>query len=523
MRVGVFGGSGFIGRAVTRQLESAGHEVLVFSRRAEDPRRKADVTRPLRVGQLSDLDAVVNLVGIKRPSPGQSFEAAHVDAIEHLIGACERDGVRRLIHVSVSAARPAPDDAYLDTKHRGEQRVRESSLDWTVLRPGVVYGPGDDMLTNLCASLRHLPLFPAPGLGRGPLMPVDVEDVALAVTRSLAREQSIGQAIDVVGPERLSLAELVGRVARALSLPTLVLPVPSALMRPAAAVLEALLADPPVTRAQLGMLSDGVVGDRGPARELLALETRPLDPARIVASVRNDDGELPPALFGLSLRADPDPGGWPRGAASMGERVSQLAWAIPAAIVAIDGAALWFRDDPAGLWWGMLAANLLLVPLFLLAVRPPLRELASPGSGRIGWGVGFFAAMYGGGWALLTLLRQLEGVEGQIMAIYGAAGAIPTSLALLLLPLVIVAEDLVWRCCVTLPLARRFGAGPGIALAGLSFGVAHLWAGPPLLVVAAVGCGLLWSWLAVRTRSLLAPLMAHLLWDFTALWLLPYA
>lgn len=523
MRVGVFGGSGFIGRAVTRQLETAGHEVLTFSRRVDDPRRQADVTRPLAAGLLAEFDAVVNLVGIKQPSPQQGFEAAHVRAVEHLLAACERDGVRRLVHVSVSAARPAPDDPYLDSKHRGEQRVRESALDWTVLRPGVVYGPGDDMLANLCASLRHLPLFPAPGLGQGPLMPVDVEDVALAVTRSLEREQSIGQAIDVVGPERLPLAELVRRVARALSLPTLVLPVPSLLMRPAAAVLESLLADPPVTRAQLGMLSDGVVGDPRPARELLELQTRPLDPARIVASVRDEDGELVAPLFGLSLRADPDPGAWPDATATLGARARHLAWALPAAVVAIDGAALLFRDDPAGLWWGMLAANLILVPLFLLAVRPPLRELLSPGAGRVGWGLGFFAAMYGGGWVVLALLRLFDGVDGQIQAIYGAAGAIPVTLALLLLPLVILAEDLVWRCCVTLPLARRFGAGPGIALAGLAFGVAHLWAGPPVLVVAAVGCGLLWSWLAVRTRSLIAPLIAHLLWDFTALWLLPYA
>ncbi len=523
MRIGVFGGSGFIGRAVVRRLEAEGHEARVYSRRAEEPRLRVDLTRPLTTGLLEGLDAVVNLVGIKRPTAAQSFEAAHVGVVEHLLEACTRDGVRRMIHISVSAARPDPDDAYLDTKHRGEQLVCGSDLDWTVLRPGVVYGPGDDMLANLCASLRHLPVFPAPGLGRAPLMPVDVEDVALAVARSLERPASIRQAIDVVGPEQLTLGQLIRRVARALRLPTLVLPLPTLLMRPAATLLEGLLADPPVTRAQLGMLSRGVVGDARPAHEVLDLETRPLEAERIEASVRRNDGELVQPLFGLSLRADPDPGRWPPGAADLEQRASRLAWALPIAILAIDGAALAFRHDPAGLWWGMLAANLLLVPLFLLAIRPPLRELLAPSGARLAWGASFFAAMYGGGWALLALLRSLDGVEAQVEAIYGAAEAIPMGLALVLLPLVIVAEDLVWRCCVTLPLARRLGAGPGILLAGAAFGIAHLWAGPPILVVAAVGCGLLWSWLAVRTRSLLAPFVAHLLWDVTALWLLPYA
>ena len=148
IRVAIFGGTGFIGRTLGAAIRQRGGAVLVLSRGAPDDgehSRTCDAAQPIDPSLLEGVDVVVNLVGIKAPQRArgrrQQFEDAHVTATRHIVGACEAAGVSRLLHVSV--ARDADEELtaaaspYLKTKARGEEVIRGSELEWTILRPGI--------------------------------------------------------------------------------------------------------------------------------------------------------------------------------------------------------------------------------------------------------------------------------------------------------------------------------------------------------------------------------------------------
>src|SRR5882672_8073228 len=158
--IAVVGGSGFLGRHVSAALQEAGWTVRILSRRTGCDARRIDPAA------LRGCDAVVNLAGIKREQGEQTFQAVHVDLVARLIEAMKTAGVRRLVHISVVVARSDPKLPYHDTKWQGEELVRKSGLDWTILRPGVIYGVGDDLLAHLSLMLRIAPVFPIVNDGR---------------------------------------------------------------------------------------------------------------------------------------------------------------------------------------------------------------------------------------------------------------------------------------------------------------------------------------------------------------------
>src|SRR5476649_1743142 len=152
--IAVVGGTGFLGRHVCAALREHGRGVRLLSRR-----RGCDALT-IDAEALRGCDAVVNLAGIKREQGGQTFRAVHVDLVARLIDAMKGAGIRRLVHISVVVARPDPALPYHDTKHKGEELVRGSGLAWTILRPGVIYGVGDDLLLYLFVMLRTALVFP---------------------------------------------------------------------------------------------------------------------------------------------------------------------------------------------------------------------------------------------------------------------------------------------------------------------------------------------------------------------------
>lgn len=517
MKTALVGGSGFIGRAVANALAAGGHEIVVLARRDRGPEDaqflRCDATGAIDPAVFEGCDAVVNLVGIKREEGDNTFEAAHVRAVENVIEAMHAAGVRRLVHISVSASR-ASNDPYLHTKHRGEQMVEGSGLEFTILRPAVVYGSGDDMLHNLAKAIRQSPVFPAPGGGHAKLAVVDVRDVALAVRRSLERPASIGCSYDIVGPEDITLRDLVARVATATQLRTAVLGVPVVLQRIGAGVMEKVLRDPPITTAQLGMLTTGVVGDPNPARRDLELDPRPFTPERIVELTREPRNQVP--LFGLSVRAQ-----WNDAQRQAAAAVSEAGghwWRLLAGIAVLNATMLLIDQ----LWWRVAATYLLLLPLMLFALRPKLRSLFRIDAGTVGAGLLAGTFVYGAGALVVTALTQwAPAVDGQIEDIYAAANAFEASLAIPMLLFVVFCEDVFWRVGVGMGLAGRYGPWTGILVSGLGFGLAHLTVGPPVLWPVAVACGLFWSWLALRTRSFTAPFVSHVVFDVTAMWILP--
>ncbi len=243
-RVLVIGGSGFIGASLAERLVETNREVIVPTRRA----LRATHLRPLpnveictadihNDGELEKLvarcDAVVNLVGILHGSTaepyGPEFAAAHVSLPRRIAAACARHGVRRFIHIS---ALGVADDGhsgpsmYLRSKAAGEQAVREApGIDWTILRPSVIFGPKDKLMNTFATLQRFAPVVPL-ARAQTRLQPVYVGDVAQAIVASLENRATIGHCYELAGPQAFTLAKLfalaggwAGRTAPVLPLP----------------------------------------------------------------------------------------------------------------------------------------------------------------------------------------------------------------------------------------------------------------------------------------------------------------
>ena len=229
-RVLIVGGSGFIGTHVAARLSARGIRVVVPTRRRERARHllplpTVDVVQiglddPGFGAALAGCDAVINLVGVLHGSHGnpygREFAQAHVETPRRIVEACRRAGVRRVIHVSALGAGGDPaalPSMYLRSKAAGEQVLRDSGLDVTILRPSVVFGPEDQFLNVFAKLLRLFPLMP---LARADarFQPVFVGDLAEAIVNALERPVTIGKTYDLAGPEVFTLGELVERVGR---------------------------------------------------------------------------------------------------------------------------------------------------------------------------------------------------------------------------------------------------------------------------------------------------------------------
>ncbi|QIY81725.1 complex I NDUFA9 subunit family protein [Chromobacterium violaceum] len=299
LKICLIGGSGFIGRHLAAQLASRGHRITIASRRTGLPDFRvlpsaelvsADIHDP---GQLAGLiaghDAVVSMVGILHGSRAQ-FEKAHAQLPEKIVDACRRQGVRRLVHVSaLGAAQDAPSD-YQQTKALGELAVESSGLDWTILRPSVVFGHDDAFLNMFAGLQKRLPVLPLAGAGCK-MAPVWVEDVARAVCECLARKETEGRKLDLAGPETYTLAQLARLAGRASGHPRPVFGLPYGLAMLQAALMEWLPGPTLMSRDNVRSLQWDNVSDQPFPAALLGFEPAVLSalaPGWLAGRDRND-------------------------------------------------------------------------------------------------------------------------------------------------------------------------------------------------------------------------------------------
>lgn len=268
----VLGGTGFVGRHVCEQLQRAGHRMTVPTRLE----KTADVVRhlPLLTAHKADIhdlptltrlmaghDAVVNLVAVLHGNE-QRFENVHVTLPDTMAKACHASGVRRIVHISALGASQDAPSMYLRSKARGEAVLQSADLDLTVLRPSVVFGSGDRFL-NLFAKLqRALPVFPLAG-ANARFQPVWVEDVARAVVHCLTNKTTVGQTVELAGPDVFSLRELAEMAGQAAGTPRLVMGLPRALAYFQALVMEYMPGEPLMSTDNLSSLEMDNVASPG--------------------------------------------------------------------------------------------------------------------------------------------------------------------------------------------------------------------------------------------------------------------
>jgi NADH dehydrogenase len=247
----VLGGTGFVGTELVTRLAEAGHTVRVPTRNVSHGNHlrvlptlqlvTANVHDVRMLGQLFDgMDVVINLIGILNERRRQTFRSVHAELAGKVVEAMRAARVTRLLQMSALGAGAQAPSQYLRTKAEAEAliRVAAASLNATLFRPSVIFGPRDS-LTNRFAGLLKL------GGGVLPLArpkarfaPIWVHDVVEAFVRALTDSRTIGKCYELCGPDVMTLAELVRITASAAGLPCHLIPLPDFMARAQALVMD---------------------------------------------------------------------------------------------------------------------------------------------------------------------------------------------------------------------------------------------------------------------------------------------
>ena len=269
MKIAVTGGTGFIGRHLARDLVSRGHDVILIAR-GQYKRNSQPVEGATFVAQdinatdslqviFRGCDAVVHCAGTSIEEGKQTFRQLHVEGTRSAVRAAQGAGVKKFVLVSYLNVRPNVKSEYHTTKWEGEEIVRASKLNYTILKAGLVYGPGDHLLNNLSNLFRKMPVFAAVGLREKNVRLVAVEDLVDVIRASLEENRFARQTVAVVGPEEFPFSQAARRISKAMGRSFLiVLPFPVFFHRILAFFSERFMPKPLITKSQVQMLADGI-------------------------------------------------------------------------------------------------------------------------------------------------------------------------------------------------------------------------------------------------------------------------
>jgi uncharacterized protein YbjT (DUF2867 family) len=270
----VTGADGFVGRHTLPRLLEAGHRVVGLVRSEEAAARVGDRLSPehrdrveTRIGDVTDqervptilagTDAVLHLAAIPRDfSGGAELRLVNTEGTRNLVVAAGRAGVRRFVHQGALGIADDPRFAYGSSKAKAEQIVAASGLEWTILKPSLIWGPGDGFFNLIAELVRMSPLVvPVPAGVRSRFQPIGVADVARCLTACFDDPSTIGRSIEVGGPRHWTYPEIVRAVLAAMGSRRALLPMPVPLIRLVAGASEFVRLPFPVATDQLRQMS----------------------------------------------------------------------------------------------------------------------------------------------------------------------------------------------------------------------------------------------------------------------------
>jgi uncharacterized protein YbjT (DUF2867 family) len=295
--VTIFGGSGFLGRHVVRALAKLGYRIRVAVRRPE----LAGYLQPLgRVGQIHavqanlrypasveaavrDADVAINLVGILFERGKQRFDAVQAFGAEAVAQAATAFGAR-LVHVSAIGADERSPAHYARAKAMGEKLVLAAAPSAVILRPSILFGPEDDFFNKFAAIARLAPALPLIGGGHTLFQPAFAGDVASAVVAAIEGRAEQGATYELGGPEVKSFKALMEYVLAVTGRRRLLLPIPFALARFQASILQ-LMPKPLLTTDQVELLRGDNIVSAEAKREGRTIEALGIDPVAMATIV----------------------------------------------------------------------------------------------------------------------------------------------------------------------------------------------------------------------------------------------
>ena len=308
MKILVTGGTGVIGTGIVPELLSRGHEVRLLSRHADEDAGRWKGVEPSN-GDVSDItslrgacgrcDVIVHVAGIATEHPPEiTFEKVNVGGTRNIIEEAQRAGVRRFVYISSLGAEKGSTD-YHKSKRQSEELVRASGLDWTIVRPGLVYGPGDEVISNVLKMVRAMPAVPVVDFGKQPFQPIWFEDLSKAVAAVIERGDLHGEVLEVAGTEVTSLDDVLNRLGEITGRTPVRVPVPMPVAAFAARI-ASFAADIPFDETKLTMLRENNVlpDTAGNVLQSLGIAPTPLDKglrqlADLLPEISPEDGVGP--------------------------------------------------------------------------------------------------------------------------------------------------------------------------------------------------------------------------------------
>lgn len=312
--VTVFGGTGFIGTQVVRELARQGWRVRVAVRNPGRGYRlrmlgdvgqiqivQANVRNEDSVGRALDgAEACVNLVGLLFQGGKQTFSSAHAEGAETIARACKTRKITNFVQMSALGADPDSDSLYWRTKAEGEAAVRRLIPGAVVVRPSVVFGPGDDFFNRFGAMAVMSPVLPLVGGGETKFQPVYVGDVADAIAKALKDPACAGHTYELGGPTVYSFRELMELICEVTLRKRILAPVPWPIagligvagdIQASAKGVIGLIPAPPLTSDQVKQLRhDNVVGESASGLAQLGISPQAAEPILPTYMVRYRKG-----------------------------------------------------------------------------------------------------------------------------------------------------------------------------------------------------------------------------------------
>jgi len=288
----VAGGTGFVGGGIVRELARRGKPVAVLTRNAAKAAtrfphvqveyREGDVREPASLAAaLQGVEVVIGCVQfpnspIENRRRGHTFEEIDAVGTERLVEAAKAAGVQRYIYVSGAGAAADAKYHWFRAKWRAETAVRNSGITYVIFRPSWVYGPEDRSLNRFLTLSRFLPFVPIIGVGSSQrLQPVFIDDLGRAVAEAVDNRAADNRVFEIGGPEVLTMKEVIRTALEVLGRRRFLLPVPKALIRAQAALLQ-FLPGPPLTPDAIDFITMDGLADSSELVETLGLRFTPL-------------------------------------------------------------------------------------------------------------------------------------------------------------------------------------------------------------------------------------------------------
>ena len=266
----ITGATGYIGRHLVARLVDQGERPRCLVREMNRANRilpagKVELVQGATTSPAS-LDAAVLgintivhaafLTADRKQSAGNEYEKTNVQGTANLIQAAKKAGVKRIIEIGGLGTRPDKPGSYMQGRYLAEKMLKESGLDWTIIQPSVLFGKNAPFIKGLVDLIRTSPVVPLIGGGKIMFQPIYVEDVVTVIIKVLEDPVSTAnKTYTIGGPAYYSFTQIIDALLQATHKQRIKAPAPTSLVGVGAAVMEAVLPKPPLTKAAMALFT----------------------------------------------------------------------------------------------------------------------------------------------------------------------------------------------------------------------------------------------------------------------------